>query len=294
MARLPSTKSNLNLRTDQYTNSNIGTSTMVTDQQEARVLGIPGKDGTNAGSGIYNNTDPVPYDVGGIEAGETFYDVPLEDMWEKLLYPYVQPSFTSFYLSGQSNSLEVGDSITGGSREFIWSTTYSDNINPDEIIIKENGTIIANALSNDGTEFIDIGTDIQKLSADTHIFSIESTNTDTSVSARNFTITWRWSNYYGISLNESLTTTDITNLSNNNLISSYVGTYSFAETGYKYICYPVVFGQYNSAKDVDTGFAIAMNDPVIVNVLNSKGIYEDYYVYRTTYVINSSINIILS
>lgn len=293
MARLPSTKTNLNLKTDQYSQGNIGTSTMATDQQEARVIGIPGKDGTNAGSGTYTNTDPVPYDVGGIESGETFYSVPLEDMWNKLLYPYVQPIFSAFSMVTGTILYEVGDTLIGGFKTFTWSTTYPGNINPDSISIDQNGTTIANGLTDDGSEYIDIGIDITPTSSIIYTWLIKSLNTDNSVSSKSFLIEWKWSNYYGISLNASLTEAEILDLPNKNLVDNYVGTYSYPPLGYKYICYPVLFGQYTTAKDVDTGFAIAMNDPIIINILNSYGISEDYYVYRTTNIINGSINIIL-
>lgn len=294
MARLPSTKSNLNLRTDQYTNSNIGTSTMATDQQEARVIGIPGKDGSNAGSGIYNNTDPVPFNVGGIEAGSTFYDVPLEEMWDKLLYPYVQPTFSSFSMTGQSTTLEVGIPVTGGLRDFTWTTTYPDNINLNSITVKQEGTILASSLANDGAETIQIYSDVNSSVPTTETWSIESVNTDATISSRNFTVSWKYANHYGVSANSSLTDSQILSLSDGGLVSGFAGTYTFIAGGYKYICYPTAFGLINTAIDQNTGFSVALNAPSIINITNGYGISVDYYVYRTTNIISTTITIVVS
>ena len=292
-------KDNLNLKTTINTKHNIGEATMLADTLEARVLGIPGPkgdDGTGGGGDeSYTNFTPVPEDIGGIEAGETFDDVPLQTMWDKLLYPYQYPTFTNFYMGGQSTVIEVGSAIIGGVRNFQWSTNNAQNIKINTIEISSGSSIYYNNGANDGNQDVDIGSDVIKTSPSTQTYTIKSENSRDEILSRNYSVRWRWSNHFGNNNNTSLTESDILGLSDNALVTGYSGIYSFdAGGGYKFICYPVSFGMYNKAVDVDTGFGMAMENPDIVNITNVYGIDDDYYVHRTTNFINGAIRIQLS
>ena len=292
-------KDNLNLKTTIDTKHNIGDSTMVSTNVEARVLGIPGQKGEDGGGGVgdvnYTNFTPVPEDIGGIEAGETFDDVPVQTMWDKLLYPYQYPTFTNFYMAGQSTTIEVGSAVTGGVRTFTWDTNNDSNIKTNTIKILQNSSPIYQNGENDGTTDANIGSDIIKTSASTQTWVIESINTREETLSRNYSVRWRWANHFGNNNNTSLTETDILGLSDKALVTGYSGIYNFdAGGGYKYICYPVSFGMYSKAVDVDTGFGMAMENAEIVNITNDHGIDEDYYVHRTTNFINGAIRIQLS
>jgi len=292
-------KDNLNLKTTIKTKHNIGDSTMVADNVEARVLGIPGPAGEDGGGGIgdvnYTNFTPVPEDIGGIEAGETFDDVPVQTMWDKLLYPYQHPSFTTFYMASQSTTIEVGSAVIGGVRTFNWDTNNDQNVKPNTITILQGSTTIYQNGANDNNQDVNIGSDIIKTSASTQTWTIQSLNTREETISRNYSVRWRWANHFGNNNNTSLNESDILGLSDKSLVTGYSGIYSFsAGGGYKYICYPVAFGMYSKAVDVDTGFGMAMETAEIVNITNVNGIDEDYYVHRTTNFINGAIRIQLS
>ncbi|HHA18292.1 MAG TPA: hypothetical protein ENK70_01125 [Methylophaga sp.] len=289
-----------NVKVTEFTKHNLGVATMqCLDEVRARVLGIPGPKGEDgdggSGGGSYTNFTPVPETIGGIEAGSTFDDEPLTGMQDKLLYPFQFPAFTSFSIQGQSTTLEVGQAVTGGIRTFQWNTSNQENIIDDDIKIIQGFTVLINGTANDGSEDLDIGSDIVKTSATSQRWSIETHNTQFDTFSRNFNVNWRWRVHYGNHLNPSLIEADVLALSNSLLATGYARTYNFpAQEGYKYICYPTSFGLYSKADDPDTGFQVAMQAPVILSVMNSHGVATDYYINRTTNVINGEINIRLS
>jgi hypothetical protein len=55
----------------------------------------------------FTDSTPIPTSVGGILAGETFSNVPLTEMFRKLLYPYLTPNVS---ISFESPIIESGDS----------------------------------------------------------------------------------------------------------------------------------------------------------------------------------------
>lgn len=78
---------------------------------------------TNAQSGIavkeaiaskttYNNSDPIVTAIGGIAAGTTFENVPINDLITNLLYPYTKPVVGSFVLTPGAGVKKKGVSIT--------------------------------------------------------------------------------------------------------------------------------------------------------------------------------------
>ena len=84
----------------------------------------------------YTNSTPTPSPLGGIPAGSTFAAQTMTQMWNRLLYPYQFPVFTSFSITGQAAILEVGDTSLANPT-FTWSTSNSSNITANTISIKD-------------------------------------------------------------------------------------------------------------------------------------------------------------
>ena len=236
----------------------------------------------------YIRTKPTPIEVGGAEVGTTFSGT-TADALDKILYPYVNPRFTSFSMSSQTSTLEVGDKITGGVRRFNWNIDVDDNVASNSISIYANGLLQGN-LINDDTQDINIGSDIVKTSATTQNFKIEAENTESHNFNRSFNIYWRWRGYYGTG-NSTITESDILSLENSRLYNNENNTYNCPANNFKWICYPTVFGLASKFTDIDTGFGVAMESPIITQVTNAYGIQTDYYCYRTTNSLVGSIRI---
>lgn len=253
----------------------------------------------SGGSAYYVNPLPTTTQVGGISVGTTFPSSAgktIQQVLDMMLYPYQNPTFNSFSIQGQTNPLEVGDSILAN-RTFLWGTTNSANISANSISIYDqtnSNTLISGGLSNDGSEST-IYSSILKTSQDSHIFRIEALNTNGVLFSSTYTVNWRWRVYFGNSiLSGPLAESDIESLSSSQLSNTFVGNYNFSPGGYKYICYPTSFGTATTFKDSDTNLSVAMDAPYTVSITNSFGQTTSYRVHRTFNVLGSAITIIVS
>lgn len=244
----------------------------------------------------YTNLTPTPTTIGGIDAGTTFNNKTMQEMWDMLLYPYQYPSFTSFSINGQSTVLEVGDSVPSGSTLFTWSTSNSSNVSASTIYISDitNSTSLATGLVNDGSESIVLPFDVTKTTATSNQWRIGALNTEGDSFTRNFNVNWRWRIHYGESVDTTLDADGITGLTSSQLSSGYAGTWSFDAGGYKYFAYPSLMGTATTFKDSLTNLDVAMETLYTTAITNSLGVSTTYNVHRTTNVLGSSIDIIIS
>lgn len=237
----------------------------------------------------YVRATTMPNTVGGATSGTTF-DGTVAEALDKVLYPFVKPTFSSFLLSGQTTSLEVGDKIAGGSRTFTWATSTSENVAVDTVKINGDTTLIQN-LSNDGSETFDIGDDIIKTTNGTQYFRIYADDTQGTSFNRIYAVYWKWRLHYGSSPLETFTASDVTSLQSSLLYTSENRTYATPENDYKWICYPTSFGTASKFTDTNTGFGVAMEAPQTISVTNSFGIAKDYYCYRSTNSMAGAVSI---
>ena len=246
----------------------------------------------------FTDSNATPEDIGGIPAGSTFNNVPVEDLWRQLLYPYQNPSFTTFYVNG-ANNREVGAYLNGDTSadnnfDFRWTTSYSSNVASNSIQITGDGNTYVSGGDNDGQEVV-TDTDIQKTTATTVVFTIQGTNTNSENFTRNATYSWRWKVYWGHSSKTSLTEADIkSDLTSTSLLTDYAGTRNYPAGDYKYFAIPTSFAQPTSFIDADTNFSVAMESPTTVSVTNSYGVTTDYNVYRTTNASAGELNMTIT
>ena len=231
-------------------------------------------------------------------------------MFDALLYPYQTPAFTSFSITGQSTTIEVGTSISG-SKTFTWSTSNFGNINTNTILIKDQtaNVILVSASANDGTETITLPSTIVYNVPSSNTWSITATNSKSSNFSTTFSVSWVWNLYYGTSANTILTATQIQALLNSLLTGSASRTYSYAAGGYKYLSFPTTFTSPASFKDASNNLNVAMSDTsddasysnvanginyALVSVTNVNGQTVSYRVYRTKNILGGTINIIVA
>lgn len=241
----------------------------------------------------YIRDNGIPSTVGGASAGTTFNGT-VSDALDKILYPYVKPTFTTFYLNGQNATLEVGDKIVAGTKTFTWTSTTSSNIKTNSISILSGTDVLASSIANDGNEQLSLISDIIKNTATTHTFYLNAQDTQNNPVTKQYVVNWRWKIYFGSSDKETLISNDVNNFQNTQLITSRAGTYLTNSNGYKWVCYPTTFGLATKFEDTNTGFSIAMEQPTILSVTNSFGVSSDYYCYRTTNIMANTLSIKIS
>lgn len=251
-----------------------------------------GSYGGSGGGDTYTNGSPTPSSIGGISAGSTFLNQTMKQMWDALLYPYQAPAFTSF--SVPRNMYEIAETIDNP-MDYSWSTSNSSNVQPNDISLYEGSNLRGSGLANDGFESISNPFSVGYGSEYTLVFKIESHNSQGTLFSRTYNAYWRWRMYYGEGSSGPLVESDIKSLRASLLTNTKNRTYAMqAGSTYKYIAYPKIWGLANSFTDANSGFAVAMEAPYIVNVTNDFGANTDFYVYRTTNVLNSATNIIVA
>lgn len=263
--------------------------------------GVSGGGGGSGQGCLIDVDEPVPTTHGGLEAGAVIKDQTACDVLETILFPYQYPAFTSFYINGQATTLEVGDAVVGGTRDFRWNTSNNQNIQANSITIKDvtENTVLGSNLANDGQENLDIGADkVVTTPNGSHIWRISGINTKNQTFSRDFKVTWLARVYWGLTTNENPDETEIKNAANSQLKSNKTGTYNFNNPGgeyYYFIAFPVNYGStYNSWRDTDSGFEVDGTFANDVSITNSFGVTLTYKVLRTTYKQTTDLNSQLS
>ena len=245
---------------------------------------------------LYDNATPVPVTIGGIEAGTTFSEQTMSDMWDALLYPYQYPAFSSFAITGQGQTLEVG-ATTNANPSFTWALTNSSNVVNDTINIYDTTTaehLVTNHNSTGPAAVTHAG--ITLSSAGAHVYTITCENTKLGTFTLTFVITAYWRRYYGESASSPLIEAEVKGLRVSGLASSYAATYVFstAASEYKWICFPSSWGTPSTFKDADTGFAVPFESAVVVSVTNTNGSTTNYNCYRSTNMLGGAISVVVT
>jgi hypothetical protein len=215
----------------------------------------------------------------------------MKEMWDMLLYPYMQPMFTTLSLTDVSTMVEVGYTI-GEVKNFTWTTTFSENIKPNSISIKDttNNVILIENYANTGSWSIS-NSALIKTEATSHTYTIFALNSNETQLFKNLVINWCWRLYYGESTATILNETDIKNLRESQISNNAKGSFAYSTGGYKYFICPVAYNQPINFIDSETTFNVPFELPYIVSITNDLGITTDYNVYRSVNILNSSLTI---
>lgn len=159
-----------------------------------------GLDNNNSGSSVYDGASPSTIALGGIPANTNLQGRTHTSLWEQALVVFQQPDFNSFSIVGQATTIEIGDSIFSGNKNFTWATTNNGNIKPDSITIRNqtSNQDLGSNLPNNGSALINIATSIQlNVDGQTQIFRITLENTNNEIRSRDFTVTARYKRFFG-------------------------------------------------------------------------------------------------
>jgi hypothetical protein len=262
--------------------------------------------------GTYTSLLPATVAVGGIPVGTTFSGATWQSIFDTMFHPSLSSSFSSFSIAAQSTILEVGNSVSGGTRTFNWGVTNQAYAIPNSIKIynvSAGNTLISSPTSGiTGTTTAITLSNTQKVVQASHTWRIIATKTNASTFYRDFAVTWYWRRMYGVSSASTMTTSaDINAFSGaGSLTTTMIGTYALSGAGYKYFFVPTTFGYPTLFKDSSTQLAVSMADITdnaffsattgnysygITPVTNQFGITQNYRVYRTRNLLNGNITI---
>lgn len=264
-------------------------------QIERGMVLVPGGSTGSAGD-IYTNTGSTPIAVGGLPVGATFTNQSMQQMWDALLYPYQNPAFSSFSISGQPSPLEVG-ATSNANPSFVWGVTNLGNISPSMINISDTTNSVSLVTGHSTTSPASATyAGVTRTSTGTNIFTISGTNTNSSSFSRTYSITWLWRAYFGEDATTPMLEADIKTLRVGNLQSGFAGTYNFnaVASQYKYLCYPSVLGTATSFKDQSTNLTVPFEAAYTVSVTNTYGVTTNYTIHRSTNMIGGALTVVVS
>ena len=220
----------------------------------------------------------------------------LEDYIRLRGVTYLIPTFSSFS-SGITGLQEIGSVIT--SNTFSWNTTNQSNINNNSISITiqytnptTSETTLFTGLTKSGTQIYN--GNLQVATKRNILFNIKGINTQSNLFTSQTSITFAFKQYYGESLNNSLTSSDIISLRVNTVKNSVLGDYIFNPliNGYKWLVFSSELAQPSNFVDPNNANTPVLMQPgVIISVTNSFGVIQDYIAYRSTNQLGGSITI---
>ena len=248
--------------------------------------------GGSGGTETYTNSTPTTQTVGGIDAGSTFANKTMTEMWNLLLYPYQTPAFSSFARGNLSSPYDLGQAISIGFQTFTWGTTNSSNVSADTITIEQlspSTTTLISDSPNDGTQLLNLTTNISSTTPTTiSMYRITATDTKGDNFSSIISASWRHRWYYGKSTNTSVLPAEITGFTNalvTSVTNSYVTLGATGSPEYGYLVIPTGLGQPSDLRNSTSG-CFGSNIPYSLlgttSFSNSYGVSTTYNIYRTT------------
>lgn len=220
----------------------------------------------------YSNSSPTPATFGGIKAGTTFENVSVEDMFNKLLYPYQSPSIASLSLSPSDTKIKLP--ATFELKSITHKETNIGNISGN-LTLKRGSTVVKSGIAPSSTDSTIIVSDTVKLTTSGVTYTLSGTDTEKKSFSKNVTINTYYTSYYGVSTAEIVSNELIVNLIDTNS-ASLKGTKTVAiSESAKYIWF-ITTQTINSI--TSGGFAVPYT------LVNSSFSYNggSYKCYRTT------------
>jgi hypothetical protein len=257
----------------------------------------------------YTNTNLSQVSVGGITTYTSFNTVTNNSIFDMLLYPSLQPSFSSFTIQNLSSPYEVGNTSIPLAYTMSWTIANSASITSNSIYIYGiTGSKLYGPTNNSGIFSSTFSTSGYSIPT-TITYSITAQTTAGIIIQSYYNIKWNYGVYYGASTQSLLTTyggfySYQKNL-NGTINGSYIlpgGTFST----YKYILVPDSFSAINNITwnniplamaDNTDGYTSSVNNLYYnyVNFNNFYGKSSNYKIYRTKNMMAATMsNVIIS
>lgn len=214
--------------------------------------------------------------------------------------PYVPPVFTSFLISGQATTVEVGTVIGAGNRPFSWAITLNDGVVPTiDIFDNTNATTLLAGTPNDGSQSVAVPGVTFANDGQTQSYKGIGNNTSPAgiFDSANFVITARFLQFYGPTAAPSGNSAAVRALPSNRFAT---GTTFSMTTGTTDNIFEIALppGQtLVSVFDATAGFFITVSFVSSVIVVNDAGGNpQNYNLYRLTnavpYATSHTFNIV--
>lgn len=270
---------------------------------------------------LWSRTDNTTTTVGGIPsgtAGSTLVGDNAIEVLEKILYPYVAPTFSGFSVSGLSNPFEIGQSFpasgtatwTAGNPTANWinNTGYIEFTNINGTVTTQAGPF--NPTSNSQVvNFPAVTPPVNPISSNSITITLKGNHNSSNPTTAQTSITrsWRSRMFFGKSSNSNLTTPtfdiatgtgsgDLLNTSSAQGPSNYSAVVG-AGDGFFYLFIHDSYTLSTSAPYYGLKYvtnALAQDAITTVSVTNAYSVTSTYKRYKSTNKINDAITIVIN
>lgn len=155
--------------------------------------------GSGGGSSTYAGASPTTITVGGLPSGSAISGNTYDAIIQSIVAPYVNPSFSSFSVSGQATTVEVGTTLSG-SKTFTWGITLNSGAVSliDLFDITAGSTLLSNT-PNDGSQAQTVTTIQLNTNGATQSWRgiLHDTNVVQNINSSPFTVTSRFYRFFG-------------------------------------------------------------------------------------------------
>jgi hypothetical protein len=169
-------------------------------------MGYGGADGFHTegpgggGGGTYNGASPSTVNVNGIPAGTNISGMTYDALFQNIYAPAVAPVFTSFSITGQATTVEVGTLIAAGNKTFTWGINIGSGVVPTiDIYDNTTSSTLLAGTPNDGTQVVSIPGVNFTADGQTQSYKGIGNNTTppSTFNSSNFVITANYLEFYG-------------------------------------------------------------------------------------------------
>ncbi len=280
------------------------------------LTGLPDVNVNNATSGdvlVFNGTNWENQSLSGIlnyvrtTQSSRFPDIlnvsSVVDALDKILYPFIKPTFPTFTIQGKPTIFELGQYLSGtngGNNTFQWSVSTLSNVSTTtgyKILDVTNSYTIANSILpvslTSSVQNIPYGIHYNTNGA-TNVFRIIGKDLENNFFQKDLTLTWRPRIFWGTSSNpNALNSGQIIGLAasssgGSSLVSTIQNSFTMNGNGqYIWIAMPVSFGKAieadgSSSRFIVGGLANSFWNLYTVNFTNQYGYTSSYYLYRSS------------
>jgi hypothetical protein len=171
-------------------------------------------EGEDIGGGlydIYNGASPTTQEWGDLLSGTDIRGMRVVDIIERGLVKYLLPTFTSFSIQSQAPTIEVGEFIPAGVKNFLWTTNNSGNVSAGSISIRDvsaNRELLS-GLNNDGNEPFVFDLPLFFPSPASRIFRVRASNTRGNLFERVFVVTATYKIFYASAVQAPVTSLQV-------------------------------------------------------------------------------------
>ena len=275
---------------NKYTHPTSHPATMITEDDDHQFITSAQKEALT-GNITYTNSTPIVSAHGGVAVGETFDDVPIKEMFDKILYPYVAPVVSmSSTPNGGTYEIGVGTTVTAATvnvtkkaRAITKVELYGSDNSASPIQSKTDG------VANGGAIAFTLSKELKTAALNGFKFTAKVTDADSKVtSANGSTFYLVYPMYWGITTNATLTGDQVKALTK---VVQTKGnkSYNYTTNNQRMVfAYPASYGNLTSIKDANNFEVLDTFTKSTVNVTCADSQSVAYNVYINEASTNSA------